>query len=338
MKPHRYTYHLLFWLLAYVFWIFIFRNTTLVLSHAITVQFCYLVFIASNYYFNELYTVPRLLSRKRYVAFGAAFLAGVIVGAALRVPVSYWVNRFVFKSNVAHFNITGVFLESFINILFWTVLILAAKLIADRIRSQRYIEQIENERAANELNFLRAQFNPHFLFNSINSIYAHIDRSNKTARNMLLVFSEMLRYQLYECNVEQIELDKEIAYISNYIALQKSRMDDRINVQFSHQIDGHVCIAPLMLITFIENAFKYVGFDEQQDNRITIQLKYSEARLEFAIFNTKDGFLSKLPEDASGLGIANVKRRLELLYPDRHNLKINDDGAAFTVNLTLWGL
>jgi len=338
LKPHRYTYHLLFWLLAYLFWIFIFRNTTLVLSHAITVQFCYLVFIAGNYYFNELYTVPRLLSRKHYVAFAAAFLVGVAAGAALRVPVSYLVNRFVFKNNVAHFNAMSVFLESFINILFWTVLILAAKLIADRIRSQRYIEQIENDRAANELKFLRAQFNPHFLFNSINSIYAHIDRSNKTARNMLLVFSEMLRYQLYECNVEQIELDKEITYISNYIALQKSRMNERVSVQFDHQLDGHVYIAPLMLITFIENAFKYVGFDEQQDNRISILLKYSEARLEFAIFNTKDGFLSKLSEDASGLGIANVKRRLELLYPGRYDLKVNDDTAGFTVNLTLWGL
>jgi len=338
LKIGKTYYHLAFWLLAYFFWIFIFRNSTLVLTHAITIQFCYLVFIAANYYFNSLYTVPHLLNRKKYLEFGLCLIAGVIVCSALRVPVSYTVSKYLFKVNVTHFSFVNVFFDSFVNILFWLVIFLTARLIAEKIRSQRYIEQIEIEKAANELNFLRAQFNPHFLFNSINSIYAHIDKSNKGARDMLLVFSEMLRYQLYECNVEQIELDRELNYIRNYIALQKSRIDERIQISFhADQVCANIKVAPLLLITFIENAFKYVGFNESRENRIDIQIQYDNQILTFATFNTKDSFINN-SEGSSGLGIANAKRRLELLYPGKHKLEINERENDYMVTLTLFGL
>jgi sensor histidine kinase YesM len=327
--------HVIFWLMAYLFWIFIFRNGTLVLTHAITIQFCYLIFIAGNYYYNSLFTVPYLLNKKRYLLFGICFLLGIVAGAALRVPVSFFISRYLFKVNINHFNSLSVFFDSFVNILFWVVIILGTKLIAEKITSQRYIEQIEKEKADNELNFLRAQFNPHFLFNSINSIYAHIDKSNKSAREMLLVFSEMLRYQLYECNVDLIELDREINYIQNYIALQKSRIDERINVSFcAQQVNGNVKVAPLILITFIENAFKYVGFNECADNIIKMELHNNDGEISFTIFNTKDSFINHA-EKSSGLGIANVRRRLELLYPGKHILNITEEESTYTVDLTL---
>jgi len=335
LKINKLAYHLLFWLFAYLFWIFIFRNGTLVLTHAITIQFCYLVFIAGNYYFNWLYTVPRLLNNRKYIAFGLCFLLGIIVGALLRVPVSYFVNTYLFAADTSHFNILKVFFDSFVNILFWVVLILAAKLIIEKIKSARYIEQIEKEKSDNELNFLRAQFNPHFLFNSINSIYAHIDKTNKVARDMLLVFSEMLRYQLYECNVEQIELGQEINYIRNYIALQRSRMDERIQISFCvAEANGSLLVPPLILITFIENAFNYVGFNETRENKIEIHLKHYDNVLEFSVFNTKDSFIDHA-QGASGLGIANARRRLELLYLGRHSLTISDQENTYTVCLTL---
>ena len=316
-------------------WVFVLGNNTLVMSHAVTIEFCLLIFIAGNYYFNALYAIPYLLNKKRYVYFGLCFLSGVLAAAVLRVPVSLMVNRYVFKVDTGHFNYAGVFFDSLVNILFWVVLIVAGKLILDRIRSQRYIEQIENEKAVNELNFLRAQFNPHFLFNSINSIYAHIDKSNKQARDMLLVFSEMLRYQLYECNVEQIELDKEVNYIKNYIALQKSRMDERITVNFcADSINGSMQIAPLILIAFIENAFKYVGFKENRENRVDISMKQDNRNIVFKISNTIDHQVRQ-PEKSSGLGIVNAKRRLELLYPGKHLLVINEQENRYAVSLTL---
>ncbi|HXS38036.1 MAG TPA: histidine kinase, partial [Flavipsychrobacter sp.] len=337
-KINKAVYHVLFWALAYLFWIFIFRNSTLVITRAITIQFCYLVFIAANYYFNSFYTIPHLLNKKKYIGFITLFIAGIVTTAILRVPVSVLVYRYIFKITDNHFNYFSIFYNSVINITFWVGVILAGKLIAEKIRSQIYIEQIEKEKAANELNFLRAQFNPHFLFNSINSIYAHIDKSNKNAREMLLVFSEMLRYQLYECNVEQIEVERELNYIRNYIAMQKSRLDDRIVVTFcTGEINGSLKVAPLLLITFIENAFKYVGFNECKENKIDIHLTHENDNLMFRILNTKDPFINQ-PERSSGLGIANAKRRLELLYPNRHQLQINDREDSYEITLNLFNV
>ena len=338
MKINKILYHLLFWLAAYFFWIFIFRNGALVLTHTITIQFCYLAFISANYYFNALYTIPYLLNKKRYVKFGMYFIGGVIITALIRIPVSIFVITYVFKVVNPHFNYLSIFRDSFINILFWVVCILAAKMVIEKIRSQLYIEQIEKEKATNELNFLRAQFNPHFLFNSINSIYGHIDKSNKNAREMLLVFSEMLRYQLYECNVEQIALNSEINYIRNYIALQKSRIDERIAVSLcADEVNGQINVAPLLFIAFIENAFKYVGFNEDKENRIEICLKYEKGNLLFKVFNTKDTFVNvNQTEKSSGLGIANTKRRLEILYPEKHLLTIINEECHYEITLILF--
>jgi len=211
-------------------------------------------------------------------------------------------------------------------------------MVAEKIRSEIYIEKIEKEKAANELNFLRAQFNPHFLFNSINSIYGHIDKNNKPARDMLLKFSEMLRYQLYECNVEFIELDRELNYIKNYIDLQKSRIDERIKVTFCDAgIGGNLKIAPLLLITFIENAFKYVGFNDARDNYIAMGLNYNNGNLVFNIINTRDVYVNPV-ERSSGLGIANARRRLELLYPGKHELVIDDHEDYYEIILSLFGV
>lgn len=304
------------------------------LTHAITIQFCYLVFISANYYLNTLYAIPHLLNKKQYVKFGLVFITGVLITALLRVPVSAWVVIHVFKLNT-QFNTLSVFADSFINILFWVVCILGAQMVIEKMRSHVYIEQIEKERATNELNFLRAQFNPHFLFNSINSIYGHIDKANKDARDMLLVFSEMLRYQLYECNVEQIDLSKELNYIRNYIAIQKGRIDERVVVNLcADDIKGQIYVAPLLFITFVENAFKYVGFNESRINKVDISLKQEGDNLHFRVYNTKDSFLGR-DEHSSGLGIANTKRRLEILYPQKHRLEITDSGDSFEINLVL---
>ncbi|WP_214072767.1 histidine kinase [Mucilaginibacter sp. dw_454] len=335
MNTKKIAYHLGFWLLAYLFWIFIFRNGTLVLTHSLTIQFCYLAFISANYYFNTLYNIPQNLNKKYYLGFGILFILGIIVTALLRIPVSKFVTIHLFKIIGAPFDPVTVFYNSFVNIFFWVVVIVAAKMITDRMRSQLYIEQIEKEKATNELNFLRAQFNPHFLFNSINSIYGHIDKSNKEAREMLLVLSEMLRYQLYECNVEEISLDREINYVSNYIAMQRGRIDERVKVNFcADEVDGQPNIAPLLLITFVENAFKYVGFNEDRPNLVEISLRYADDKLIFKVFNTKDSYINHT-EGSSGLGIANTKRRLEILYPNRHELKINNDEKNYEVELTL---
>jgi two-component system, LytTR family, sensor kinase len=301
-----------------------------------TIQFCYLLFIAGNYYFNVYFTIPVFLYRKRYTAFAFLFLAGIVVASLLRVPLATYLSAHYFAPGKPPPGFSALFFNSLINIFIWTICLVAAKLIIDRIRFQKYIEVIEKEKMKNELDFLKAQFNPHFLFNSINSIYGNINKSNSTARDMLLTFSEMLRYQLYECNTGTIRIEKEIGYIRNYITLQQIRKPENLSIhlEVSEEVRG-ITIAPLIFIAFIENSFKYVSNYEDKLNEVRISLARSNNQLFFKTFNTKENSNGRKPMDHGGIGIANVKRRLELLYPGKHALAIENNEHSFEVTLNL---
>ena len=327
--------HILLWTGLYLFWVLVFRNRSFAFSRAATIEFCYLFFIAANFYFNVLFTIPVFLYRQRYLVFGLLLMAGVIVGALLRVPVATYLNQHYFMPGKQQPGFNELFLKSFVNIFIWVICLVTARLIIERVRFQQYVETIKKEKSRTELDFLQAQFNPHFLFNSINSIYGHIDKKNIAARNMLLTFSDMLRYQLYECNTETIHIDKELDYIKNYISLQQSRMEESLVVQFNVQDNVHgFAIAPLLFMAFIENAFKYVSNFDDRENRIVISFDRLNDELVFRTFNTKER-RSNVAISHKGIGIANVKRRLELLYPGRYDLFISDMEDQYEVILKL---
>lgn len=326
--------HIAWWAGLYLLWVALFQHRALVVSRTLTVEFCYLVFVAANYYFHSRFTIPRLLYRGHYLAFALLLPAGVLVTALLRVPLALYLNRHVFNVGGAQPGALETFINSALNILVWTLCLVAVKLVADKIRLRQYLETVEKEKAKNELALLKAQLNPHFLFNSINSIYGHIDKSNPTARTMLLSFSEMLRYQLYECNTERVAIDKEINYIRNYVALQQARKEESLVVRLTISEAVRGCaIAPLLFISFIENAFKYVSNSDTLENRVEVLLDKQKDGLVFRTYNTKDTTLR--PPSHKGIGLANVKRRLELLYPGRHQLVVDDGRDYFEVNLTL---
>ena len=336
MTQKRTLYNILLWIGLYFLWVMVFQKRAFSFSRTMTIQFCYLLFIAGNYYFNVYYTIPVFLYRKRYAAFALLFLAGIVVASLLRVPLATYLNQHYFAPGKPPPGFSDLFLNSLINIFIWTICLVAAKLIMDRIRFQKYVEVIEKEKMKNELDFLKAQFNPHFLFNSINSIYGNINKNNSTAREMLLTFSEMLRYQLYECNTSMISIEKEIGYIRNYITLQQIRKPENLSIQLqvSEEVRG-ITIAPLIFIAFIENSFKYVSNYEDKLNEVRISLARSNNQLFFKTFNTKENNNGRQPIDHGGIGIANVKRRLELLYPGKHALTIQNNDHSFEVILNL---
>jgi len=197
------------------------------------------------------------------------------------------------------------------------------------------LQQIEVEKLNTELAYLRSQINPHFLFNSLNTIYFQIDKQNTQARSSLSQFSEMLRYQLYECNGKEIPIEKELNYIQNYVDLQRQRKDDNYKIDFEVGADvRNFTLAPLLMIPFIENAFKYVSHYADRKNEIEITIHRTGNSFLMRVSNTCDRIEKS---ESSGIGLANVKRRLELLYPDRHQLDIRetDDRFLVTLNVTL---
>ena len=319
----------------YLFWVFVLQDRAFMLSRTLTIQFCYLVFIAANYYFHVYFAIPRYFNLKKYFVYGAFLLSGIIVTAFLRVPVVLYMNRYFFSGSTSQPDLVGIFYSSLLNIAIWVICILAVRLTLDHVRLQQHISEMEKEKIKAELDFLNAQFNPHFLFNSINSIYAHIDKHNPTARNMLLSFSEMLRYQLYDCNTSRISVDKEMSYIRNYVAIQQARKDSSLQVclHIGEGVTGFF-IAPLLFIAFIENAFKYVGNNEENENRVNVRFEKKESSLSFSCINTRETGV-RGGTDHKGIGIANARRRMALLYPDKHELNIVDNGCIYEVNINL---
>ena len=336
MKKQGLGNHIILWAGLYLVWVLLFQDRTLTVTRTLTVQFCYLLFIAGNYYFQVYIAIPRLLYRKRYVAFALVLPAGVALSALLRVPLAMFLQRHFFHPGFPSPAFGSLFGDSFLNIFVWVTCLLAIRLVVEKIRFRQYIDTIEKEKVKNELDFLRAQFNPHFLFNSINSIYGHIDRKNSTARNMLLSFSEMLRYQLYECNVDHIPIDKEIHYIRNYISLQQVRKEEDLQVRLdiAENIKGFT-IAPLLFITFIENAFKYVSYNGRGENKVEISLRKKDDWLIFRSFNTTDRSVDGPGIDRGGIGIANVQRRLDLQYPQQYELLTRKGEEFYEITLNL---
>jgi len=336
MVQRKTGYNLFLWIALYLLWIIVFQKRAFAFSKTMTVQFCYLLFVAGNYYFNVYYTIPSFLYKKKYTGFAVLFLGGIIAAALLRVPVATYLSEHFFAPGKRAPGFYELFLNSLINIFIWVLCLVSGKLIIDRSRFQKYIDAMEKEKIQNELDFLKAQFNPHFLFNSINSIYGNINKSNSTAREMLLTFSEMLRYQLYECNTTMISIDKEINYIQNYVILQQIRRPENLSVHLhiSDDVKG-VPIAPLIFIAFVENCFKYVSNYENKLNEVKISLTRDNNHLVFKTCNTKENINGRKMMDHGGIGIANVKRRLELLYPSKHVLTIKSNDQSFEVALHL---
>ena len=201
---------------------------------------------------------------------------------------------------------------------------------------QRKLLESEKEKVDIELKALRSQINPHFFFNTLNSIYSMTLEKDERLPSTVLQLSDMMRYFLYESREDSVPLDKEIKVLEDYIALQKIRSNEKLEVQLNINGDADSQkIAPFLLITFLENAFKHGAKGSTGAAFIRVALQVAENQLNFRIENNKGSVDEIEMPGHKGLGLENVKRRLELLYPTRHQLKITDNNEKFIVDLLL---
>lgn len=194
-------------------------------------------------------------------------------------------------------------------------------------------KKVENEKVTSELQFLKTQLNPHFLFNSLNAIYSLSVKKSTDTSQAIINLSELMRYMLYEANQDLVQLEKEMNYIQNYVQLQRLRLSNSENVFFN--ISGNEKdkkVPPLLFISFIENAFKY-GTDYKGKTSVKIMITLTEGQLNLTIKNIIGSY--KKDRDSSGIGLQNVKNRLNLLYPNSHTLYITDTKKEYIVDLTL---
>lgn len=208
----------------------------------------------------------------------------------------------------------------------------SVKLGIEWFKSEKQRVIIESQKVNSELSFLKAQLNPHFLFNSLNSIYSLAHKQSKDTTNAIVMLSELMRYMIYEANQELVSLKNETQYIKNYMALQLLRLKDSSHVKFNIHGPLNYKIEPMLLISFIENAFKY-GTDFKGNTQITIKITIKDEHLHLYVYNAVSHQKSKTKD--SGVGLENIKNRLKLLYPNQHTLVINDHKDTYEVNLRL---
>lgn len=283
-------------------------------------------------YTNLLVIIPKLNQQKKY---GVSILL-ITVSLIFYVALKNLHGVYLYGNILNNPERQSFFHNSFYNfsiVIFYLAFATTLHLSKQWYLQKELIRKIELEKLNTELEYLKAQINPHFLFNSLNTVFFQIDKQNTTARETLSKFSDMLRYQLYECNGKEIAIEKEIQYLKNYVELQKLRKDEYYDIQFYHSEElKNFTLSPLLLLPFIENAFKHVSHASDRKNTITIDLKKSGNQFQLTVFNTKD---PKPISGNGGIGLKNVQRRLELLYPNRHDLMITEQPETFRVQLTL---
>lgn len=304
----------------------------------------YVLFQALGVYFCLYYLIPKYFEKGQFFKF-LGFLAVTIIVASICIVGGYYLSAFLAGKSINElYNIPigkdYILLksQSFPSTISAMTLAMTIHLSKKWIQGQKRQQALEKEKLETELKFLRSQFNPHFLFNSINSIFVLIDQNPAMATESLAKFSDLLRYQLYECNESQIPLDRELSYLENFIELEKLRHDVNveINVFFPKKETGNLMIAPFVLMPFIENAFKHVSQQKGQQNLIDIVIELENNQLIFSIENTtSDSPSSTEVVNYGGLGLKNVQRRLELVYSKKYNLDILKENGCFYVKLLL---
>ncbi|WP_228238385.1 sensor histidine kinase [Allomuricauda sp. M10] len=333
-------HHIIFWIIYFTFnflrwgsyfndYLYSFKSNLLGFPIHITLS-----------YFTIYYLIPRFLFKRKYISFIAILFLSIL----LMVTIKYLLTHFLISYNVwpegpetysMTLNFTVVMM---LGELYVITFVASFKFTMDYLRETRKASRLEKEQLETELRFLRAQISPHFFFNTLNNIYSlSLEKSDRTPETIIKL-SDLMRYVLYETKEKNQSLKKEIHFIQNYLDLEQIRYNENLDLEFNVKGNskGHK-IAPLLLVQFIENAFKHGANKNIGKVKIHIDISIEEKFLYFQVRNTKP--MEHNPDTskkAGGIGLPNVEKRLKLRYAeDEYQLSIQDESDEYVVNLML---
>ncbi len=335
----RWGYHLLFWIVMYLFFsAFDAAISDYKLLSALKNQIPHFIAYIAIVYLNLQYLIPRYLSKKQFLPYLGLLLLASLIITPFKIMYLYqqFKNEPVIQAQLIN-QLNIAFIPTFLMGLLSTLL----KITTDWFRNLRERQELITQNMQSELRFLRSQINPHFLFNTLNNLYALTIKKSDLAPEIVLKLSEMMRYMLYECNEKEVPLANEIAYIKNYLDLEKLRKHKNLHIRFD--VEGspeNKKITPLLFIPFIENAFKHGLSQHTREGFIHILMRIEKDLLSFRIENSKEPSLKSGQtqheiKKSGGIGLKNVRRRLQLLYPGKHKLLIRNRPKVFIVDLHL---
>jgi two-component system, LytTR family, sensor kinase len=303
------------------------------LVQVLKIQFFNIGFFAVMVYFNIFYLFPLYLKQKKI----SMHLIYLLVTAAVLTPIKTLILFLISPS----YGLKVSFIESQYASFLVTFLVGAASsiyyILSDWINSQTEKKELANQTLQSELKFLKSQINPHFLFNTLNSLYALTLKKSDLAPEIVLKLSEMMRYMLYECNEKIVPLEKEVNYLINYLDLEKLRHGKKIDINFTQVGEiRNQKIAPLLFIPFIENCFKHGVSNQIAAAFVNIDIVIADENVFISIENSKHAVMPGVHmKKSGGIGLVNVKRRLDLLYPDHYVLDVSDTPSTYKVELNL---
>ncbi len=336
--------HILFWMVAYFFFVVFYGRANR--EYSVTIIFASMLFplsIATTYFINY-YLIPRYLFTKKYSKFILlsfyTFVISIWLELIITLSVFIFINNYqIYKMDPSSFDAVLLFVGLYFIILVAT----AIKLVRHSFLMQKRNRELDNLKLETELKLkeaelklLKAQIHPHFLFNTLNNLYGLTLEKSEEAPNLVLRLSEILDYILYRCNEKRVSLAEEINNLNNYIEIEKIRYSDKLKLDVSFPTNtNNFNIAPLIILPFVENAFKHGVSNFPGIATVRIKISLTENNLIFNIRNTKNPNIEKEKNYSKGIGLSNVKKRLDLMYPEKYILAINDKTETFSVNLTL---
>jgi sensor histidine kinase YesM len=323
--------HIFFWVLYALFWLIV-TGSIANLSQTLN-TFIVVFFHALVSYFNIYLLVPLLLEKQKYFSYVLSVILSITLICFPLAIIIYFFNP---ENGGSVWSIDFFLVNSF-QTSYAVGLTLILHLSLQWYQREKEKSELLRLNSETELKYLKSQINPHFLFNSLNSIYALTLKKSDTAPQTVLKLSEMLRYLLYEAGEKKVTIDKEIAYINNYLELERLRLGNRGHITFEAETDSdEYLIEPMLLMPFLENSFKH-GLNKVANNGwIEISLKINNGLMHFVISNNiKKQVIENKEDTVGGIGIENVKKRLNLLYPTKHKLLIESENNIYKVDLTL---
>ncbi len=291
-----------------------------------------MVIYISAYYFFIKIQVPHLMHKKKYFLLGLSLLiTSGILYVFWRLVGYYHFDECLHGRKLIFIN-GAEYLQNAIQFYSPTVLLYLWHQYDDRLEKQARLHKLEKEKLETELKFLKAQINPHFLFNTLNNLYSFVVTKSEKAPDMILRLSGMLDYILYKSQQSRVTLKEELTSIENFIELEKIRYGDRLQVDYQISGDLSVPVSPLILLSTVENSFKHGASGDIDEPVIKIDIVSKNDSIECKVWNTKSKFQGEINDEyKEGIGLSNIKRQLNLTYPELHTIKIKEDDSSFSI-------
>jgi len=337
-KLHFLGQHLVFWLISVILFTVVliytrgdFNFYSISLRMAVNILMT-IGFLAISVYINLLWLIPAFFNKRKFFLFFLLEIANILLFILLNYFMTY------FFEGGKHPSFSTEFIAEFILVLMFLILSTLLKVMRDSITLQDVelrMKEVQKQKVESELRALKAQINPHFFFNTLNSLYSlSLDKSDM-APELILKLSDLMRYVIYESNDDLVPVGKQLEFLQSYVYLERLRAGENLQVEF--EVKGKYLdlkIAPLLYVAFIENAFKHGAKTKNDDPYIHIAFDLEhEDRVGFFIENRVDPFRDQ--KKSGGFGLANVTKRLDLLYPGKYEMKIQDSASVYRVDLTI---